>query len=837
MEAALQQLQYQPLLVISKEFWVPTAEQMTELDRETNATRRGYLERRMMAEWAEEQAAQNAEIQANNDAVKKQRDEIIMKGNDMARRNTITKLMGQVMGDMMAESRRMIMKWSRTEPKDPKDRTSALMADTIDQAYQKYDWLFVFEAAMVTHLHADCTVDAMAILERQEIAINKLKTMKHEYGSLQTWLQRFDDAIEECKTLGATLTDDMQRTYLMHNLNEKIFEQTLVLWRGVLTRTNFPQTNDGLKAYITNEYSSQMTQTDRAKVIYGVISAHQKKRPELSLQTDEKDKDKCFLCDHKGHKMKKCWYYDATKTLEENKKEAAEKIKTKQEAKRKKDKMIDSEKELTKGGEPEKEKKNPGVQPQKGTYTQLPPKTEQVGLCKVREAFLYSEPCNMSGVRPGQVDFIYDSGTVSGVMGEREMNILSNVAEEDVLIETVSGERSLSKIYGDTIFGKTRILKGRKGSVLVSQYATKQLYQVINPDEDTFILKGWNHNPDTRGRVWYFVHDEERYKDKLLHCTVDVSEAQCFVISKEQKFYDPAKVPKSEEHETINDMVEVLRTKFQHASSNEMKRIHKMDTSIFSTIQDADIDHWHQERGQFCSGCVEGKLKEHSRVKSQKPLQSSMPGEVNIGDIMFVESKNDKKQPLMIHVDVCTKMITGVPLKNKSEEECTKVLLEVKTDYQMRGRKMKRLIFDREPGIVPIETQLKAHDIELILKAAGQKVGLAEVSIRLVHKKARATKASVRANFGCIPPNHMDLCMDSISVLNRIPKQGQIMNPYELFTGRKVDFIRDFRAEWGEPGRNWRPQGLSYSIKKICLPPSFRSCESTRMGVGSIKRH
>jgi hypothetical protein len=65
-----------------------------------------------------------------------------------------------------------------------------------------------------------------AILERQEKAIQKLKTMKHEMGSLQAWLQRFDDAIKECETLGAMLTDEMQRAYLTQNLNEKIFEQT-----------------------------------------------------------------------------------------------------------------------------------------------------------------------------------------------------------------------------------------------------------------------------------------------------------------------------------------------------------------------------------------------------------------------------------------------------------------------------------------------------------------------------------------------------------------------------------------------------------------------------------
>jgi hypothetical protein len=74
------------------------------------------------------------------------------------------------------------MKWKWTEPKDPNDPTSMLMADTIIEAYHMYDWLFVFEATMVTHLHADM--------------------------------------IEECETMGSTLTDEMRQTHLMKNLNE-----------------------------------------------------------------------------------------------------------------------------------------------------------------------------------------------------------------------------------------------------------------------------------------------------------------------------------------------------------------------------------------------------------------------------------------------------------------------------------------------------------------------------------------------------------------------------------------------------------------------------------------
>ncbi len=134
--------------------------------------------------------------------------------------------MGQVMADMTSESRHMVMKWVHNEMKDLTDPESILKADNIDEAYEKYDWLFIFEAAIVTNEHADCTVDDTSILEHQEKAISKLKNMKHEQGSIQVWLQKFDDAIEECETMGATVTNKMKQIYLMRNVNEKTFDQT-----------------------------------------------------------------------------------------------------------------------------------------------------------------------------------------------------------------------------------------------------------------------------------------------------------------------------------------------------------------------------------------------------------------------------------------------------------------------------------------------------------------------------------------------------------------------------------------------------------------------------------
>jgi hypothetical protein len=222
--------------------------------------------------------------------------------------------------------------------------------------------------------------------------------------------------------------------------------------------------------------------------------------------------------------------------------------------------------------------------------------------------------------------------------------------------------------------------------------------------------------------------------------------------------------------------VEVIHNRFQHMSVNEMKNLLRSKLEGLQEIQASDIDKWYKEQGQFCSGCIEGKMKEHARVTSTKPLKAKAPGNITVGDIMFMEVKNGVKKPLMIHVDVFTKMIMGVPLNSKTETECTRALLEVKAEYAAKGKTIKQLVFDREPGIVPSQEILNDNGIELILKAAGQKVGLAEVSIHLIREKARATKSGVHSKFGYLPPKqfNVELCLDSISVLNRIPEHDTI---------------------------------------------------------------
>ena len=54
--------------------------------------------------------------------------------------------------------------------------------------------------------------------------------------------------------------------------------------------------------------------------------------------------------------------------------------------------------------------------------------------------------------------------------------------------------------------------------------------------------------------------------------------------------------------------------------------------------------------------------------------------------------------------------------------------------------------------------------------------------------------------FGYMPANqfNVDLCLDTISVLNRTKRDGQKSTPYEMFSGDVIDYERDFRCRWGE---------------------------------------
>ena len=150
-----------------------------------------------------------------------------------------------------------------------------------------------------------------------------------------------------------------------------------------------------------------------------------------------------------------------------------------------------------------------------------------------------------------------------------------------------------------------------------------------------------------------------------------------------------------------------------------------------------------------------------------------------------------------MHVDLATKLIIGYPLKDKTYGEVLRAIESISDQHKLAEHPLQMHRFDRESSIVVMQEDIEARGIKLFLKAAGQKVGLAEASIKLISEKARATKAKQELSMATyLQPVNVDLCLDTISVLNRTRKEGYQATPYELFTGDSVDYMRDFRCCW-----------------------------------------
>ena len=69
--------------------------------------------------------------------------------------------------------------------------------------------------------------------------------------------------------------------------------------------------------------------------------------------------------------------------------------------------------------------------------------------------------------------------------------------------------------------------------------------------------------------------------------------------------------------------------------------------------------------------------------------------------------------------------------------------------------------------------------------------------------------------FGYMPANqfNVDLCLDTISVLNRTKREGQGATPYEMFSGDDIDYESDFRCRWGELVIVKKPKGISSDLR------------------------
>ena len=350
----IKDFKYESEVSTSKDSWTPTVTERAELS-ELDGDEKIWRERELFASWQKIQYQHNAEIKNSNDIKKAQKDEMVKKGE--LRAQVIGRLMGAILADMNADSRKEVEQWTREPTEDillVGDEQRDWIADNMDEAHAKGDWLFIFEAVEKTHLLKAMPKEDTAIQGRRDSLIAMLGNIIHVSGSYERWVERFEDQKTICETAGCEISDAKLRNLFMDGLNKKIFESILKQWKLTVGRPAFAETYEGLKAEIRMEYNAICADPERARVVAEVMFARNGKgdgRAEISLESKESDSPvsqakksgpaddrECWICDKKGHLMKDCWYYDSSTTKDQMRELAAVKIaETKDKKKKQKD--------------------------------------------------------------------------------------------------------------------------------------------------------------------------------------------------------------------------------------------------------------------------------------------------------------------------------------------------------------------------------------------------------------------------------------------------------------------------------------------------------------------
>lgn len=773
---------------IDRDSFVPNTEQQDVIDALESISLRKRQAKIFCNDWQEERREINAAIKATNKCQETLRDVIAKEFAEYP--DKVTMLFADINASMSEMSRLKVQAYKRGSVGDANYMN-------YESAVATKNWIWMFEAAEATHLMRGAEKDEVVLLERQQTEFNELKALYQGQKEFTKWLQSFDDKVRMVEAVGYPITDLETRVALMHTINPLIFEKLKDTWNSLLLRPQLPNTYDRLRDYVITTYST----IDQSLI----VRARQSGKTESSFAAKERkdaSKGACFICGASGrefHRWAGCPHYDPAYSMEQNAAYYARNAGNKQ-----------------------------------SSQKQEPEKVEIQSVCihsrsqsdheEARTLFTDEESIERScvtlatkhfyqaGVDKDEIDFVLDTATETGASNSRGRELLQDLKTEHAALIGVGGHRVHVKEVGTNLFGKSRVVENSGAYNLVSQAECKVDWQIVNPSEDHIYLRGWK-GKGKEHLQWDFYRNEERYGDKLLHCTLPKENFRVFLSTFHTlSLYKPPESPDEsaltpEERESI-EFVESAHIDLCHASAQALIRTVKaeIDNDVpyhkRLGICVEDINLWIRYRGKWCTGCILGKMTEHNRTTSTKEQESKV-GEDGAADLLFVEQAVGGKRAIYTHTDIGSKCRFLVDMKGKTADDLKEAVRTVDGYHRNYGHTVRTLTFDRESAVVRIQDWLLGHlRIRAKLKAAHQKVGLAEIDIRLLKDGARATKAGVRERYGYNPPPqwNQDLVHHVNSCQNAVVRVGMPKSPAELFTGRQFDGNRDLRGlHWGQP--------------------------------------
>ena len=147
-------------------YWTPTPEQNAELILIEDLDIKTARSNELFLQWRQARLDENARRKALNEVAKTR--------IDLERGDTINNIMGQILEKYQV---------------NPDNVENDEESQNLEEARERGDWLFIFEAARDTHMFQSATTDRV-LYEKQEQEKDHLSKMKHVSGDFNRWITR-----------------------------------------------------------------------------------------------------------------------------------------------------------------------------------------------------------------------------------------------------------------------------------------------------------------------------------------------------------------------------------------------------------------------------------------------------------------------------------------------------------------------------------------------------------------------------------------------------------------------------------------------------------------------
>ena len=607
----------------------------------------------------------------------------------------------------------------------------------------------------------------------QRLAEDKLlKSLRQGSNELQLYFENYQWQVERCEAVGQAVDDEVRNLLFIESLNPILFSELQANWRNPLLRASLPKDWSRLKTIVTESYMA--TISNKPALAHMSSPSAGKNSVALSTSSLTASGVTCQLCDAKGHSAKTCKSIVCQAC--KNKGHTADTCGRALE-------LAPAAVEKFQAWRKDNPKK-PYKNDKKGTANHV----AVICAChEKREAMITS--CQPDDV----IDLIYDTASDATTVNRRDL--LVGAEKTNVVLEgfvpgsttKASWKGGLNRDFPPAVFVDTKYS-------LLSDEAVSESFdkEFIGKNKNGIALTNF-----ASGNRYEFIRDRSIWPDGMMHCVMPVSIFRAMNTS----LYQPPTVPEppilsAAVEETVKT-AENLHWKLDHPSDEALCRTIAANPGAFA-CKCEDVKLMRKVKGP-CPSCAQGKMVSHPQLPSTKSKDYEV-GEAAAGDVMFLENAKGGTDPALLMVDLTSRCMLGYVVEGRTTFHIKGAFDKVMSAYQEHGHKLRVLKFDRESAVVSLCDHLRGSGITPKLNAAGQKVGEAEVSIRIIKDRMRSTYYGIRQKYNYLLPKlfFKDLFIDSIKTQNLIVRHDESKCPRELFTGSKLDPLRDLRADFGE---------------------------------------